>query len=75
MTVTPCSGLSFAIGIGKNYELVIIPDIFHLFSGPDEYPLPDPTRTFFLPEPDPDFFQNFRVQGGSYNMPLLVQDF
>ena len=26
-------------------------------SGFDEYPLPDPTRTFFLlPEPDPNYF-------------------
>ena len=31
--------------------------MFLLWTGFDEYPLPDPTRTFFLlPEPDPNYF-------------------
>ena len=33
-------------------------------AGPDEYPLPDPTRTFFfLPEPDPENFSEFQGSG------------
>ena len=32
--------------------------------GFDEYPLPDPTRTFFLlPEPDPNYFSKFPSLG------------
>ena len=33
-------------------------------TGFDEYPLPDPTRTFFLlPEPDPNYFSKFPSLG------------
>ena len=35
--------------------------------GPDGYPLPDPTRTFFsYPNRTRNFFQNFRGQGSNY---------
>ena len=40
--------------------------LYHKLSAPgfDEYPLPDPTRTFFLlPEPDPNYFSKFPSLG------------
>ena len=44
--------------------LVPIQHIFVPAPGPDGYPLPDPTRTFFfLPEPDPENFSEFQGSG------------
>ena len=40
--------------------------LFRSDAGLDEYPLPDPTRTFFLlPKPDPNYFSKFLSLGFS----------
>ena len=50
-----------------NYMLLLLRWQKGVRTGPDGYPLPDPTRTFFFyPNRTRKFFQNFRVQGSSY---------